>query len=89
MDKKYRAYLLSDAWKKKKQAVFERARKTAGTDNLHGVCEKCGYKPYKPCLQVHHKTYAHIYNEPLEDLELLCPRCHRAETIKQKAQGNT
>ena len=27
-------------------------------------------------LQVHHKTYQHVYHEPLEDLIVLCEVCH-------------
>ena len=73
----YRAYLKSDKWKAKRQAVFDRALKNANSDNRFGVCEKCGYKPWKPCLQVHHLSYEHIGNERLEELIQLCPNCHK------------
>lgn len=82
----YRKYLRSPEWQQKRQQVFERARKNANSDNKFGVCEVCGYKPWKNCLQVHHKTYENIYNEPLEDLILLCPNCHREETLKQRKE---
>ena len=84
MNLRYRNYLLSDAWQQKRKAVFERAQRNANTNNRLGVCEKCGYKPWKPNLQIHHLTYERIYNEPLDDLILLCPRCHYEETVKQK-----
>lgn len=35
----------------------------------------CGYEPWKP-LQVHHRTYERIGNEGLDDLIVVCPRCH-------------
>ena len=80
MNEKYKEYLSSPEWEQRKNKVFERALRNANSNNQFGVCEKCGYEPWKPCLQVHHKTYEHIYNEPLGDLILLCPRCHKAET---------
>lgn len=75
----YRAYLRSPAWQKLRAAVFNRALKNANSNNRFGVCEKCGYEPWKPCLQVHHKNYDSAYHERLEDLILLCPKCHKAE----------
>lgn len=89
MQKKYRnykEYLKSPEWQAKRKAVFERALKNAKSNNRFGTCEKCGYQPYKPCLQVHHLTYEHVYDERLEELQLLCPRCHKEETKKQKEQ---
>lgn len=62
---KYYQYLLSDEWKNKKQSLI----------NKRGDrCEKCFFK--KP-LDVHHKTYERIFNEPDEDLILLCRDCHK------------
>lgn len=82
----YKQYLKSEKWQEKREAVFIRALKNANSTNQHGVCERCGYEPHKPCLQVHHKTYEHVYDELLEELELLCPNCHRAETEKNKQE---
>lgn len=73
----YKQYLRSDKWQKIRQAVFERALKNANSHNKHGVCERCGYEPWRPCLQVHHINYGHIFNGRLEDLILLCPNCHK------------
>lgn len=75
----YKQYLRSDKWQKIRQAVFERALKNANCNNRHGICERCGYQPWKPCLQLHHKNYDSVYHERLEDLILLCPNCHKAE----------
>lgn len=73
----YKQYLKSDKWRLKRQEVFNRALKNANSNNKHGVCEKCGYEPFKPCLQVHHLSYDNIFNERLKDLILLCPYCHK------------
>lgn len=79
-NQKYYNYLRSDKWQEKRKAVFERALKNANCNNLHGICERCGYKPWKPILQVHHLTYERLYDEDLSDLMLVCPRCHRELT---------
>jgi hypothetical protein len=61
---RYQEYLKSPAWKRKRKAV--RAR-------CGGICERCR----KYLLdEVHHLTYAHIYDEPLDDLQGLCRPCH-------------
>lgn len=67
----YAAYLKSPAWKaKRKEAIA-----------FHGTtCQRChtplgqGMTTYY--LRVHHKSYAHLGNEPMEDLEVLCLGCH-------------
>lgn len=82
----YKKYLQSKKWQEKRIKVFERAKSNANSSNKYGICERCGYEPKRNCLQVHHKTYIHLFNEPLEDLELLCPNCHKAETKKQRAE---
>lgn len=50
-------------------------------------CEICGSQDN---LQVHHKTYENIFCEPLEDLEVLCCRCHarvRMDRFRQTMWG--
>ena len=88
MTKQYRDYLKSPEWQQLRQKVFQRALRNAGSNNLHGICERCGYQPWKPCLQLHHKTYENIYHEKLDDLILLCPRCHAAEKRKETKFDN-
>lgn len=68
----YHKYLKSAAWRKIARLVLER-------DNF-----KCCRCPSINILQVHHKTYAHIYfeKEHLDDLETLCSICHKKETIR-------
>ncbi len=60
----YQAYLKSDEWKAKRNEVM----RMAGYK-----CRKCGAR----ATQVHHETYARIYNEKLTDLTALCSDCHR------------
>lgn len=65
--KKYKNYLHSAKWKRKRQNVLKHR------DNK---CENCGSSKN---LQVHHKTYINLYSETLFDLELLCGECHMKE----------
>lgn len=63
-DDKYKDYLSSEEWQKKRDTVLER-------DNYAcRICD-CGDE-----LHVHHKTYDNIYEEPLGDLITLCKSCH-------------
>jgi hypothetical protein len=59
----YRAYLASPAWRAKRLLVVERC---------DGICQ-CG----QPVSDVHHLSYEHAFDEPLEDLIALCRACHR------------
>src|SRR5262245_45137395 len=62
---RYREYLNSPSWKDKRKAVKERCT---------GICER-----YQTCPggEAPHRTYAHLYSEPPEDLQGLCIPCHR------------
>ena len=57
-------YIQSPAWQEKRRQVLER-------DGY--CCTRCGSAVN---LDVHHLTYSHFGNEPLEDLVTLCRRCH-------------
>ena len=61
----YKKYLRSPQWAIKREKVLRR-------DGYK--CTQCGSKR---SLQVHHKTYARIYKEKLEDLVTLCKKCHK------------
>lgn len=65
--KQYHEYLTSTKWKNKRKELF----------TLRG--EKCEVCSKTNSLQVHHLTYEHIFNEPLEDLKILCKNCHSKE----------
>lgn len=60
----YQAYLKSDKWLNKRTKVLVR-------DDYQ--CRAC---LSAPASQVHHKTYKHVFNEPLFDLESVCKACH-------------
>ena len=61
----YDRYLMSSAWAAKKFEVFRRDGYT---------CQMC---KRNPAQQVHHKTYAHFGDEPLDDLIAVCEPCHK------------
>lgn len=80
--KEYREYLKSDAWQQKRAMMFGlRGRK----------CEKCDATDVT--LQIHHLTYANIFNEPPEDLQIVCIECHEKIHNKKprvkKIKGDT
>lgn len=64
IDLDYKNYLLSAKWRLKREELFAVRSK---------ICERC--KSVNN-IQVHHKTYKNIFNEPLDDLEVLCKPCH-------------
>lgn len=66
----YKHYLKSDKWQQKRLLVLMR-------DKFR--CALCGSKK---SLQVHHRTYEHIFNEPLSDLITLCRKCHKRQHDK-------
>ena len=65
---RYREYLKTDAWQRKRYVVFKR-------DNW--TCQECGAK----ATEVHHMKYAkyQIGKEPIDWLVSLCSPCHRAK----------
>lgn len=52
-------------WEERRQLALE-----------HGgfICESCGSTGI---LQIHHLSYAHLFNEPNSDLMVLCNPCHK------------
>lgn len=60
----YQRYLRSPRWRARWNAVMKR-------DN--GKCRFCG----KKATQVHHLTYARIFNEAMYDLVAICDGCHK------------
>jgi len=67
MTEDYRTYLNSLDWKAKCTRLFQLRGKR---------CEICN-SSYR--IHVHHLTYKNIFNEPFEDLQVLCFQCHRKE----------
>jgi len=64
----YNLYLNSPRWYKK------RIQRKNLDDNK---CRICSASDHETTLQVHHKTYANIFFEPMEDLITLCEECHQ------------
>lgn len=60
----YSEYLMTENWRAKRRAVFERCGQ---------VCEGCRERK---ATEVHHITYEHIYDEFLFELVGLCNECH-------------
>lgn len=61
----YDCYLKSELWAQKRTHMLE----LAGYE-----CELCHASDCE--LHVHHLTYKHIFDEPPEDLQVLCRLCH-------------
>lgn len=74
---KYKDYLRSPEWKAKRKELF----------SLRGKkCERCTATKQ---LHIHHLTYKNIFNEPLEDLQILCKFCHKKEhNIQNKKRAS-
>lgn len=60
----YHAYLLSKKWRTKRKKLI----RLKG-----GKCEK---RDSAKSLHVHHLHYKNIFHEKMEDLQLLCKKCH-------------
>lgn len=75
MDVKYQEYLNSEAWQKKRLQRLSISKFKCAACNVGG------------CLEVHHLTYARIFNEDMADLLPLCPR-HHEMAERQVKYGN-
>ena len=69
---KYYAYLTSPEWSE------YRERRKAVNIRRYGrlTCERCYRTDLK--LHLHHRTYANIFRELIDDTIFLCPFCHAA-----------
>lgn len=66
LNQEYSTYLESPEWKQRRKQRLQLAQ---------ARCRVCGSRKR---LQVHHLTYARIFNEPMEDLLVLCRQHHEA-----------
>jgi hypothetical protein len=62
---RYKRYLLSNAWKQRRDGALRRA---------NGCCAMCEQPTDRP--QVHHVDYMRVGAEQVEDLRVLCRSCH-------------
>jgi 5-methylcytosine-specific restriction endonuclease McrA len=61
----YSAYLETPKWRRIRAAILR---------HHNGICQGC---LVAPATQVHHKTYEHVGDELLFELEPVCDDCHR------------
>jgi 5-methylcytosine-specific restriction endonuclease McrA len=72
----YKLYLRTKKWKEKKKALIK----------LRGrLCEICASTKR---LEIHHLSYQNLFNEPPEDLLILCPTCHKKQHGIKKKKPN-
>lgn len=62
--REYQAYIHSPGWYERRDACLKRAK---------GKCEVCRIRKAR---HAHHLTYARFRNEPPEDLQAICRKCH-------------
>lgn len=62
----YSTYIKSYAWRKKRDVAFKK---------LGRKCQNCGIENIR--LDVHHKHYKTLYHERIQDIEILCEKCHK------------
>jgi len=74
MTPEYEEYLMSEKWNEKRKQALERAQYR---------CQVCNSSR---TLHVHHRTYARIYNEDIEDLTVLCVECHSSYHERKNEQ---
>ena len=72
MNSEYQNYLTSEAWKHKREQRLSIAKHR---------CAACGSSDF---IQVHHLTYARIFNEDMADLLPLCQPHHEAAELLVK-----
>jgi hypothetical protein len=75
---RYNAYMKSPRWRRKRAIAIYQA---------NNRCSRCKWQSIDGAgLEVHHKTYEHLGNEPLEDLEVLCKPCHEIADREREAE---
>lgn len=77
MPPNYYEYMVSPAWREKRAQRLE-------IDGRR--CRTCGATADDYPLQVHHRTYARLGHEELDDLITLCSQCHEAITNVMRAR---
>lgn len=66
----YQRYLKSPTWRWVRKMKLREAKYT---------CAECGARKVRTELEVHHTTYERLGRERLDDLKVLCWRCHKRE----------
>ena len=73
----YLEYLQSPHWKQLRQECLEFAGFT---------CERC--RKVSGELHVHHLTYEHLWDEWEDDLQVLCPDCHKTADKERETKSS-
>ena len=73
----YHEYIMSRHWREHPARLAELA--ASGFR-----CRLCNHDGSESPLEVHHRTYANLFNEQADDLTTLCRRCHRVVTDHQR-----
>jgi len=78
----YEDYLRSDHWRHVREAALARAMGRCQNSGCHYRLlsreELAAYPPRGYTLDVHHMTYDRLGHERLDDVLVLCRRCHGA-----------
>jgi 5-methylcytosine-specific restriction endonuclease McrA len=74
--RRYEEHLRSSQW----QSIRE-----IKIDSVGDRCERCGNDYLQ--LEVHHRHYRTLGREQLEDLEVLCKKCHEDEHLLRRARA--
>lgn len=71
----YDKYIISSKWRNKREELFKIRGK---------ICELCKSTSN---IHVHHKTYKNLFNENMEDLQVLCKCCHSKVHLNKNYKG--
>jgi 5-methylcytosine-specific restriction endonuclease McrA len=75
MDDYETQYLYSSHWREFRKSVLKAQRGRLGR-NICEHCPKDANEMGECDLQIHHLTYERLGEERIEDVEILCEKCH-------------
>jgi 5-methylcytosine-specific restriction endonuclease McrA len=83
MDEYEEKYLKSSHWTEFRKRALQAQKENLG----YNCCERCGERigsAHLFNLHVHHLTYERLGNELIEDVEIICRKCHEKEHLRDK-----
>lgn len=90
MRERYERCIASNKWKAIRERALEKSYNAdAPASEIYGNyrCQKCQWYFKKDQLEVHHRHYQTLGNEQLDDLMVLCTRCHKHQDEVRAAEG--
>lgn len=77
----YNEHLASNKWRKMKKQARSQSFRELGkiACSRCGISERDNRQTYGEGLHGHHKTYQRFGKEVVQDIELLCSKCHASE----------